>query len=187
MILLELFLGFFEIGCFSFGGAYGAIPLIREVVLSYGWIEEEKLSYMIAVSESTPGSIMVNLATYIGSAKAGVLGSVIATVAVILPAFLIVIILTILLKKLIKNGAFQSMLGALKACVTGIILATGAYMILMNCIKSVNSVSVDYTVIIMTVALGVVYFGSKKIIKNGISPIILICIAGFAGVFVFGW
>ena len=101
MILLELLLGFLEIGCFSFGGAYGAIPLIREVVLSYGWIEEEKLSYMIAVSESTPGPIMVNMATYIGSTKAGVPGALIATSAVILPAFLIVVLLTLLLKNLV--------------------------------------------------------------------------------------
>ena len=186
MILFELFLGFLWIGCFSFGGAYGAIPLIREVVLSYGWIEEEKLSYMIAVSESTPGPIMVNLATYIGSVKAGVPGAIIATAAVILPAFLTVIVLMTLLKKLIGNGVFQATLSSLKACVTGIVLATGAYMILINCIGSVNNFSVDYSAIIMTVALDAVYFVSKKIIRNGISPIILICIAGIAGIFVFG-
>jgi chromate transporter len=186
MILFELFLGFLWIGCFSFGGAYGAIPLIREVVLSYGWIEEEKLSYMIAVSESTPGPIMVNLATYIGSVKAGVPGATIATAAVILPAFLTVIVLMTLLKKLIGNGVFQATLSSLKACVTGIVLATGAYMILINCIGSVNNFSVDYSAIIMTVAFGAVYFVSKKIIRNGISPIILIWIAGIAGIFVFG-
>ena len=106
-MLLELLFGFLFIGLFSFGGAYGAIPLIREVVLSYGWIEEEKLSYMIAVSESTPGPIMVNMATYIGSAKAGVPGAIVATFAVILPAFLIVILLTALLKGLTDNGAFR--------------------------------------------------------------------------------
>ena len=186
MILFELFLGFLWIGCFSFGGAYGAIPLIREVVLSYGWIEEEKLSYMIAVSESTPGPIMVNLATYIGSVKAGVPGATIATAAVILPAFLTVIVLMTLLKKLIGNGVFQATLSSLKACVIGIVLATGAYMILINCIGSVNNFSVDYSAIIMTVALSAVYFVSKKIIRNGISPIILICIAGIAGIIVFG-
>ena len=63
MILLELFIGFLKVGCFAFGGAYGAIPLIRDVVLSYGWLDDEMLTYMIAVSESTPGPIMVNLAT----------------------------------------------------------------------------------------------------------------------------
>ncbi len=187
MILLELLIGFLKIGCFSFGGAYSAIPLIREVVLSYGWIEEEKLSYMIAVSESTPGPIMVNLATYIGSVKAGVLGAFIATAAVILPAFIIVIILTTLLKKLVKNNVFQAVLDSLKSCVIGIILATGAYMIIKNCIGSFNDVSLDIAAIIMTVLLGVIYFGAKKIRKNGISPIILICIAGIAGVLVYGW
>ena len=73
MIYLELFLGFLKVGCFAFGGAYGAIPLIRDVVLSYGWLSDETLTYMIAVSESTPGPIMVNLATYVGSSQAGML------------------------------------------------------------------------------------------------------------------
>ena len=187
MILLELLAGFLKIGLFSFGGAYGAIPLIREVVLSYGWIEEEKLSYMIAVSESTPGPIMVNMATYIGSTKGGAVGALIATAAVVLPAFLIVIILTVLLKKLINAGAFQSMLGSLKACVIGIILATGVYMILMNCFGSVSNVTVDTAAAVMTAALGAVYFGSRKIIKNGISPIALICLAGVSGVLAYGW
>ena len=65
MIYLELLLGFLKVGCFTFGGAYSAIPLIRDVVLSYSWLSDEELSYMIAVSESTPGPIMVNLATYV--------------------------------------------------------------------------------------------------------------------------
>ena len=86
MIYLQLFLGFLKVGCFAFGGAYGAIPLIRDVVISYGWLSDEMLTYMIAVSESTPGPIMVNLATYIGSNQAGILGAVIATLAVVLPS-----------------------------------------------------------------------------------------------------
>ena len=66
MIYLDLLIGFLKVGCFAFGGAYGAIPLIRDVVMSYGWLSEDMLTYMIAVSESTPGPIMVNLATYVG-------------------------------------------------------------------------------------------------------------------------
>jgi chromate transporter len=69
MIYLDLLLGFLKVGCFAFGGAYGAIPLIRDVVLSYGWLSEEMLTYMIAVSESTPGPIMVNLATMLEAAR----------------------------------------------------------------------------------------------------------------------
>ena len=91
MIYLDLFLGFLKVGCFAFGGAYGAIPLIRDVVLSYGWLDDEMLTYMIAVSESTPGPIMVILATYIGSSQAGFVGAVLATLAVVMPSFLIIL------------------------------------------------------------------------------------------------
>ena len=93
----HLFLGFLKVGCFAFGGAYGAIPLIRDVEMSYGWLSDEMLTYMIAVSESTPGPIMVNLATYIGSSQAGFFGAVIATLAVVLPSFLIILLVTALL------------------------------------------------------------------------------------------
>ena len=93
MIYLDLLIGFLKVGCFSFGGAYAAIPLIREVVLSYGWVSEEMLTDMIAVSESTPGPIMVNLATYIGSSQAGFPGAVLATLAVVLPAFVIILLI----------------------------------------------------------------------------------------------
>ena len=92
MILLELFLGFLKVGCFSFGGAYFAIPLIRETVLSHGWLTDDAVSYMIAVSESTPGPIMVNMATYVGSSQAGFLGALVATTAVVLPSFLVILL-----------------------------------------------------------------------------------------------
>ena len=69
MIYIELFVAFFGVGMFSFGGAYGAIPLIREAALSRGWLTDEVMSYMMAVSESTPGSIIVNLSTYVGNSQ----------------------------------------------------------------------------------------------------------------------
>ena len=103
MIYLELLIGFLKVGCFAFGGAYGAIPLIRDVVMSYGWLTDEALSYMIAVSESTPGPIMVNLATYVGNSQGGILGSVLATLAVVLPSFVIILVIMALLKNIIKN------------------------------------------------------------------------------------
>ena len=108
MILLELFFGFLKVGCFAFGGAYGAIPLIRDVVLSDGWLDDEMLTYMIAVSESTPGPIMVNLATYVGSSQAGFFGSLVATLAVVLPSFIIILLVTALLKAVLKNPYVQA-------------------------------------------------------------------------------
>ncbi len=185
MIYMELLIGFLKVGLFSFGGAYAAIPLIREVVLSYGWIDDEMLSYMIAVSESTPGPIMVNLATYVGSTQAGFAGSLIATAAVVLPSFLIVLLIMVLLKKIIKNPYTQAVLQGMKPCIIGIILATGLYMVLHSCFGSLAGPAPDRTAILITLALAAVYFGSRKLVKKGLSPIALICISAVAGMLVY--
>ena len=186
MIILELFLGFLKVGCFSFGGAYMAIPLIRDVVLAYGWMDEDMLAYIIAVSESTPGPIMVNLATYIGSLQAGILGSLIATLAVILPAFIIVLLVTAIMRAVLKNPYVQAVLNGLKPCIIGIILATGAYMIIRNGIV-IGDGAVMIKPLILTLVLAAVYFGSRKIRKGGISPILLICISAAAGIAAYGF
>ena len=186
MILLELFLGFLRVGMFSFGGAYAAIPLIHDIVLSYGWIDDEMLTYMIAVSESTPGPIMVNLATYVGSSQAGLLGSAIATFAVVLPSFIIILLITILLKTLLKNPYVQAVLQGFKPCMIGIILATGAYMIWKNGFIFQDG-TLSIRPLLLTIMLGAVYFGSRKIRKGGISPIQLICLAAVAGIASYGF
>ncbi len=186
MICLELLLGFLKVGLFAFGGAYGAIPLIRDVVLSYGWLDEEMLSYMIAVSESTPGPIMVNLATYVGNTQAGLPGAVIATLAVVLPSFVIILLVMAVFKTLLKKPYVQAILRGLKPCIIGIILATGVYMIFHNCLGTVSSLKADWIVIGMTAVLTAVYFGSRKVLKNGISPIALIGISAIAGMVVYG-
>ena len=185
MILLELCIGFLKVGCFAFGGAYGAIPLIRDVVLSYGWLDDEMLTYMIAVSESTPGPILVNLATYVGSSQAGLAGSIIATLAVVLPSFLIILLVTALLKTALKNPYVQAVLRGLKPCMIGIILATGVYMILKNGVIIQESTPLIRP-LILTLVLGAVYFSSRKIKKGGISPILLICISAAAGIAAYG-
>lgn len=186
MICFDLLIGFLKVGLFAFGGAYGAIPLIRDVVLSYDWIEDEMLTYMIAVSESTPGPIMVNLATYVGSSQAGFRGALIATTAVVLPSFIIILLIVILLKKLLKNPYVQAVLRGLKPCIIGIILATGIFMILQHSTGSPGAFSLDRTAFIMTIVLGALYFGSRKVLKNGISPIGLIGIAALTGLIVYG-
>ena len=187
MIYLDLFIGFLKVGLFAFGGAYGAIPLIRDVVLSYGWIGDEMLTYMIAVSESTPGPIMVNLATYVGSSQAGFWGALIATAAVVLPSFVIILLIMVLLKKALKNAYVQAVLRGLKPCIIGIILATGMHMVLQRCIGSIQNAAPDLTAIIMTAVLALIYFGSRKLLKKGISPIGLIGISALAGVIVYGF
>lgn len=181
MIYVDLFIGFLKVGCFAFGGAYAAIPLIREVVLSYGWISDEMLTYMIAVSESTPGPIMVNLATYVGSSKGGVFGAALATLAVILPAFLIMLALARMLKNTLDNKYVQAAMSGLKPCVIGIILAIGAYMIISNCIPNLTAGTLDMNALLITAMLAALYFGSRTVRKKKMSPITLIIIAAAVG------
>lgn len=187
MIYLELFFGFLQVGCFAFGGAYGAIPLIRDVVLSYGWLDDEALSCMIAVSESTPGPIMVNLATYVGSSQAGLPGAVIATTAVVLPSFLVILLVTAVLKTLLRHRYVQAVLGGLKPCMAGIILATGVTMILGNLTGPAESAVVDLPSVILTALLGGILLAVKKIRKKKLSPIATIIVSAVLGMVVYGF
>ncbi|MBR6609000.1 MAG: chromate transporter [Oscillospiraceae bacterium] len=186
MIYLDLLIGFLKVGCFAFGGAYGAIPLIRDVVMSYGWIPDEMFTYMVAVSESTPGPIMVNLATYIGSQQAGFVGALLATLGVVLPSFIIIILLTALLKTFLKNPYVQAVIHGIKPCIIGIVLATGVYMIFKNCFLKGGAFSPDFVTIAITLALFVVSYCYKKLKKQPLSPIMLIIISAVMGVAAYG-
>ena len=181
MIYLKLFWDFFKVSCFTFGGAYGAIPLIRDMVLGNGWISDERLTYMIAVSESTPGPIIVNLATYIGNEQAGFRGSLIATFGVVLPAYLVIILIVSILKNTIQNSYVQAVLRGLKPCVTGTVLATGTYMVIHNVLPS----GPDMPALLITGLLAAAMYLYPKIKKKPLSPIALICISAIAGMVVY--
>ena len=185
MIYLDLFLGFLKVGCFAFGGAYGAIPLVRDVVMSYGWLSDETLTYMIAVSESTPGPIMVNLATYVGSNQAGVWGAVVATLAVVLPSFFIILLVTAILKSALKNKYVQAVLRGLKPCVIGIVLATGVYLIVQNCLFVSNGMNIDIISLVITLALAIIMIAYKHVSKKKMSPIMLIILSAIIGMTVY--
>ena len=186
MMYLDLFCGFLKVGCFAFGGAYGAIPLIRDVVLSYGWLSDDMLSYMIAVSESTPGPIMVNLATYVGSSQAGFFGAAVATTAVVLPSFFIILLVTALLKTALKNPYVQAVLRALKPCVIGIVLATGLYMVFANCFGSFAALEMNPRALAITAVLFAAMWGHQKTKKKKLSPIVLIVLSAVMGMLVYG-
>lgn len=185
MIYLDLFLGFLKVGCFAFGGAYGAIPLIRDVIMSYAWLSDETLAYMIAVSESTPGSIMVNLATYVGSNQAGFWGAVVATVAVVLPSFFIILLVTAFLKSALKNKYVQAVLSGLKPCVIGFVLATGVYLIVQNCLSGSNGMNIDIISLVITLALAIIMIVYKHISKKKLPPIMLIILSAIVGMTVY--
>lgn len=180
MLYAELFWGFLKVGLFSFGGAYGAIPLIRETVLSYGWLDDGALADMIAVSESTPGPIMVNLATYVGSSRGGILGAILATLAVVLPAFVIILLLMAALRRLLRHPLFEAVLNGLEAAVAGIILATGAWMLWENCAVTRQG-SADWRALLIALLLAGVMLAAKPLFKKKLSPIVLIGISAVLG------
>jgi len=184
MIYFELFFAFLKVGCFAFGGAYGSIPLIQEVVLSHSWIEPETLTYFIAVSESTPGPIMVNLATYVGSQQAGLWGAVVATIGVVLPSFIIILLVTAVIKGFLKNKNIQAILKGIKPALIGIIIATGLYMIVDNLVIRTHDSELVFdwrgAIILGILALAIILY--KKILKKGLSPIVIIIISACMGI-----
>lgn len=184
MILLELFWGFLKVGCFAFGGAYGAIPLIRDVVLSYGWLSDEALTRMIAVSESTPGPIMVNLATYVGSSQAGLAGSLLATLAVVLPSFLIILLVTGAMQKALKNRWVQWALRGMKPCVIGIVLATGLSFL---CRSVLIQSAVDLRAVLVLFLLLAAKALLPRLLQRKLSTIGLILLSAVLGVLFYGW
>lgn len=182
MIYLSLFWEFLKIGMFAFGGAYGAIPLIQESVLGKGWMDEAMFANMLAISESTPGPIMVNAATYIGNRQAGVIGAIFATLGVILPSFIIILLVSILLKKWLKSKGVQSILRGIKPCLMGVILATGLYMIYSIVVEKTVFDFRSLLIFIILSAVLILYQGTRK---KDFSPILLIILSAILGIAVF--
>lgn len=124
MIYLTLFLEFFKMGALTFGGGYAMIPFIEETVLSHGWLTTGELVDFIAVSESTPGAFAVNISTYVGSQVGGFFGAVCATVGLVLPPFLLILIIAKCYEKFKQNIVVQGVMLGLKSTVVGLIGAT---------------------------------------------------------------
>ena len=123
-IFLLLFLEFFKMGALTFGGGYAMIPFIEETVLRHGWMTTTELVDFIAISESTPGAFAVNISTYIGSEVGGILGAIVATLGLVLPPFLIILLIAKVYAKIKENTIVQGAMLGLKATVVGLIAAT---------------------------------------------------------------
>ena len=185
MIYLQLLWAFLKVGLFSFGGAYGAIPLIRDIVLKNSWLSDEMFTYFIAVSESTPGPIMVNMATYIGSSQAGFLGAMLATVGVVLPSFIIILVIVSLLNNFIKNKYVQSVLRGIRPCFIGIVSAMGIYIVISNVFPTASIDFFDWQSLLVTCILFALSFGYQKIKSKDFSPILLITLSAVMGIVVY--
>ncbi len=195
MIFLQLFWEFLKIGLFTFGGAYGAIPLIRDAVLSNAWLSEEQFSYFLGISESTPGPIMVNMATYVGFTKGnefgffgGVLGSALCTLGVVLPALVIMILISSLLRRYLTNPHVKAVLSAIAPAVTGIIAVTGAFMLLGNIFATFPQSfgGFDLYALLIALILTAVLCLYAKLRKKAMSAILFIFIAAGLGMLFYG-
>ena len=189
MIYWKLFFTFLKIGAVSFGGGYGMISLIREDCLANAWLTEEELLNFIAVAESTPGPIAVNMATFVGASQGGVWGAIVASLGIILPSFIIILLIATLLTKLLKYKGVKATLGGIRPAIIGMILAT-AFTMFLNVIFQIKTFSsafaFDWKSLCIFGVIGAIYFGYSKWKKKPFSPILLILISGVMGIIMFG-
>ena len=185
MIYLKLFLTFLQIGAVSFGGGYGMISLVREKCLTNAWLTEEEFMNFIAVAESTPGPIAINMATFVGSTQGGILGSLVSTLGMVIPSFVIILIIASLIRNFIKYKGVQYTLKGIRPVIVGLIIGTAVTMALnvfLNISLAHDRPQFDiFAAIIFALVFLMSYF-YKKIRKKAVSPILLILISAVLGI-----
>lgn len=193
MIYLQLFISFFKIGLFGFGGGLAILSLIQHEVLAYGWMSEQEFVDIVAISQITPGPIGVNCATYVGyTATGSVWGSVLATCAMVLPGLVIMLTLCklyiVLSTRFANNPYFQNTLRYLRFAVLGLIAAAALLLITPATFIDRWSVVLFAGVFVLTVLPQLIRSKQpvvKKIVTTLSHPILLIVLAGVAGYFIY--
>lgn len=187
MIYLSLFWNFLVIGALSFGGGYGMISLVRETVLGHGWLTETEFLSFIAVSESTPGPLAINMATFIGSSQGGFWGAVCATLGVVLPSFVIILLIASVLQNLMKYAGVDAFLGGVRPCVVAMILATAINMALSTLGGFAGGhFALDARSIVVFALLWVLHGLYRKCKGKAPSPIAMILVSAGLGVLLWG-
>lgn len=186
MIYLYLFLTFFEIGAVAFGGGYAMISLMRDRILAHGWLTEEELLNIIAVAESTPGPVAVNMATFVGATQGGVLGSILATLGVVLPAFLIILIIVIVMKNFLEYKGVKAVLSGVRPCAIALIIGTSLTLFMSILLGMENGIaggiSPDYKGLILLAIIFAISLVLQKIKGKKPSPILMIGISALLGI-----
>ncbi|MBQ9847991.1 MAG: chromate transporter [Clostridia bacterium] len=179
MIYLKLFLTFLKIGAFTFGGGYAMLPLMQEAVLANEWMSEEAMLNFIAVAESTPGPVAINMATYIGIETGGVFGACCATLGVVLPSFVIILIVAGFYEKYKNSFIVKGCMKGLRPVVVGLIASAVISLGLGVFFPSgITLQAFDYSFFCsITIFALVVFLAFKKV-----SPILLILISAGLGI-----
>lgn len=193
MIYLQLFISFFKIGLFGFGGGLAILSLIQHEVLAYGWLTEQEFVDIVAISQVTPGPIGVNCATYVGYTATGtVWGSVLATGALILPSLIIMLTLckvyVLLSTRFADNAYFQNTLRYLRFAVLGLIAAAALLLITPATFIDEWSIVLFAAVFVLTILPQLVRSKSpvvQRVVSTLSHPILLIALAGVAGYMIY--
>lgn len=182
MIYLQLFYTFFKIGLFGFGGGYAMLSMIQgEVVTRYNWLSTQEFTDIVAISQSTPGPIGINAATYVGfTATGSIWGSVLATFAVVLPSFILMLTISKFFLKYQRHPIVEAVFSGLRPAVVG--LLASAALVLMN-VENFGSPTKDtYTFIISVLIFIVAFIGTRRYKVN---PILMIVACGIAGLILY--
>lgn len=188
-VLLDLFLTFLKIGAVSFGGGYAMIPMVTEEVVSKGWLTSGQVMDFIAVAESTPGPIAINMATFVGATQGGVLGALLATLGVVLPAFIIILLVASVIKGLLKFAPVNAFLAGVRPVVMGLIVGTGATLfltVMFGVAKIGEGSSFEYRSLVIFLIVATASLLYRKIRKKSLSPIIIILFSAVLGVVFYG-
>lgn len=188
-IYLQLFLTFLKIGAVSFGGGYAMISLVRETCITNGWLTEEEILNFIAVSESTPGPIAINMATFVGSSQGGILGSFLATLGVVLPSFVIILLVAAVMRNVLKYAGVNRTVKSVQPAIVAMILSTALTMFLSNVFNLSNIHSTfefDWKSLIIFAIVATVAVLYKKLRKKNMSAILLIVLSAIMGMLFFG-
>lgn len=173
MIYFQLFFEFFKVGLFSVGGGLATLPFLYDLADKMQWYTRADVSNMIAIAESTPGAIGVNMATYAGYTTAGVLGGIVATVGLVTPSIIVILIIAKLLSQFAQNKMVKSAFFGLRPASLAMIAAAGVGVCQVALLKN-NSPYLPALI------LGVCLYGISK--KTKIGPVGLIAIAGVVGI-----
>ena len=183
MILLDLFLTFFKIGAFTFGGGLAMLRLAQEQVLAKGWLEADQIIDFVALSESTPGPFAVNMATYVGASQSGILGALCATLGVVLPSFIVILIVAHFYKQFKDSHTVKGIMTGLKPTAIGLIasavISMASTVFLPSGLNFAVFKTTEIYVSLVIFALSVFLVFCKKI---KIPPVLIICISALLGI-----
>jgi len=178
MILLQLYLEFFKTGLFAVGGGLATLPFLYKMSDSFGWVSYKQIADLIAVSESTPGPIGVNAATYVGFHTAGIIGGVVATFGLITPSIIIIILIAKALEAFKKSLAVKAVFGGLRPAATGLIAAAGFAVLRLSLFNEKASDALGFIRFRELALFAILYLLIVKLKKH---PIVYIAAAAAAG------